>query len=79
MLDGDLADVTEQALTVLSPRERNMIRRYFGLDGAESMTLEQIGETLGITRERVRQIKDRALRKIRQSPQAAALESFYSG
>jgi RNA polymerase primary sigma factor len=79
MLDGDLADVTEQALTVLSPRELDVTRRYFGLDGFESATLEQIGERFGITRERVRQIKDRALRKIRESPQAAALASFHHG
>ena len=77
MLGGDLTDATERALTVLSPRELDVTRRYFGLDGVESMTLEEIGETFGITRERVRQIKDRALRKLRESPQAAALASFH--
>jgi RNA polymerase primary sigma factor len=79
MLDGDLTDATEQALTVLSPRELDITRRYFGLNGLEPMTLEEIGETFGITRERVRQIKDRALRKLRQSPQAAALASYHGG
>ena len=55
----------EQALSDLRERESKILRLYFGLDHEEPMTLEQIGATLGITRERVRQIRDRALRKLR--------------
>ncbi|MGH7618653.1 MAG: sigma-70 family RNA polymerase sigma factor [Gemmatimonadaceae bacterium] len=79
MMDGDLVDATTAALEVLSPRELEVTRRYFGLDHEDAMTLEEIGGRLGVTRERVRQIKDRALRKIRRSRHAAALASFYAG
>ncbi|MBW8839567.1 MAG: RNA polymerase subunit sigma, partial [Gemmatimonadetes bacterium] len=49
---------------------------YFGLDGPEPMTLEEIGSLLGITRERVRQIKEKALSRLRHVSRARALESF---
>ena len=49
---------------------------YFGLDGDEPKTLEDIGEVIGVTRERVRQIKDRALLKLRHTSSKRALESF---
>ena len=54
-----------QALSQLGDRESKILRIYFGLDGEEPMTLEEIGTLLHITRERVRQIRDRALRKLR--------------
>jgi len=49
---------------------------YFGLDGPEPMTLEEIGSLLGITRERVRQIKEKALSRLRHVSRARSLESF---
>lgn len=49
---------------------------YFGLDGSEAMTLEEIGALLGITRERVRQIKEKALSRLRHVSRARALESL---
>ena len=52
------------------------LRLYFGLDGPEPMTLEEIGSLLGITRERVRQIKEKALSRLRHVSRARALESF---
>lgn len=55
----------EQALGSLRPREAKILTLYFGLDGTTPMTLEDIGTVFGITRERVRQIKDRALRVLR--------------
>jgi len=79
MREGDLEDATAAALATLRPRELNVLRRYFGLDHKDPVTLEEIAEGLGVTRERVRQIKDHALRKIRQSPYAAALASFHDG
>ncbi len=54
-----------RCLNVLDEREVRIVRCYFGLDGSETMTLEQIGEGMGLTRERVRQLRDRALNKIR--------------
>ena len=55
----------EDALRCLSAREARILRLYFGLNGAEPMTLEEIGGLYGITRERIRQIRDRGLRKLR--------------
>ena len=55
----------EEVLEYLDEREMRIIRLYFGLDGSESLTLEQIGGLMGLTRERVRQLKERALGKLR--------------
>lgn len=77
VVDGSLAASVEQAMACLRPREANVLRLYFGFDGQEPMTLEAIGEDMGITRERVRQIKETAIGRIRKSDQSAALASFY--
>jgi RNA polymerase primary sigma factor len=66
----------DEALATLSPRESQVLRLYFGLDNTEPMTLEQIGEEFGITRERVRQIKERALSRLRHQSRARFLETF---
>ncbi len=71
-----LAEAVAVSLAPLKEREGKILRLYFGLDGAEPMTLEQIGALLGITRERVRQIKEKALSRLRHVSQARALESF---
>ena len=60
----------------LKERESKILRLYFGLDGEDPMTLEDIGTLLGITRERVRQIKEKALLKLRHNSRRRALESF---
>jgi RNA polymerase primary sigma factor len=57
--------VLRDSLTVLEPREYQILRAYFGLEDTEPMTLEQIGEAMGVTRERVRQLRNRALTKVR--------------
>jgi RNA polymerase primary sigma factor len=57
----------EDVLNSLDEREQKIIRLYFGLDGMEALTLEQIGDLIGVTRERVRQIKERALGRLRHS------------
>lgn len=71
-----LTESIEAALGSLKEREAKILRLYFGLDGSEAMTLEEIGARLGITRERVRQIKEKALSRLRHVSRARALESF---
>jgi RNA polymerase primary sigma factor len=71
-----LTESIEAALGSLKEREAKILRLYFGLDGSEAMTLEEIGALLGITRERVRQIKEKALARLRHVSRARALESF---
>src|SRR5919202_1057147 len=71
-----LTESIEEALSHLKEREAKILRLYFGIDGEEPMTLEQIGSLLGITRERVRQIKEKALSRLRHVSRARALESY---
>jgi RNA polymerase primary sigma factor len=71
-----LTESIEEVLSTLKEREARILRLYFGLDGQEPMTLEEIGGMLGITRERVRQIKEKALARLRHVSRAKALESF---
>ena len=73
-----LTDSVEEVLATLKEREAKILRLYFGLDGKEPMTLEEIGSMMGITRERVRQIKEKALARLRHVSRARALESFLS-
>ena len=63
--DANLAEAIEQALTELNERERAVINAYFGI-GEERMTMAEIGEQMGLKRERVRQIRDRATRRMRK-------------
>jgi RNA polymerase primary sigma factor len=74
--DKALTESIHQALSGLKEREAKILRLYFGLDGSEPMTLEQIGAVLNITRERVRQIKEKALSRLRHVSRARALESY---
>ena len=62
---AELTDALNRSLAALDRRERQILRAYFGLEARQPMTLEQVGATLGLTRERVRQLRDRALLKIR--------------
>ena len=63
----------------LTPRERKILYLYYGLEeGSEAMTLERIGELMGVTRERIRQIRERAFEKLRESPDGRALCGFWS-
>ena len=71
-----LTAAIEDSLAGLKEREAKILRLYFGIDGAEPMTLEEIGTLLGITRERVRQIKEKALSRLRHVSRAKSLESF---
>ena len=63
----------------LTPRERKILSLYYGLDdGAEAMTLERIGDLMGVTRERIRQIRERAFEKLRESRDGNALAGFWT-
>ena len=59
-------DDIEAALATLAPRDAKVLRLYFGLDDGRSRTLEEIGRMMGVTRERIRQLRDRALRQLRE-------------
>src|SRR5690606_29500685 len=63
----------------LTPRERKILYLYYGLEeGSEAMTLEKIGALMGVTRERIRQIRERAFEKLRESPDGMALAGFWT-
>jgi len=70
------ATAIDRALSKLNEREAKVLRLYFGLNGEDNHTLEEIGQGEGITRERVRQIKKHALKKLRQKSRAEMLKSF---
>jgi RNA polymerase primary sigma factor len=65
-----------QALETLQPRDAKVLRLYFGLEGGREHTLEEIGDILGVTRERIRQLRDRALKRLREGDMGDALASF---
>mgnify|MGYP001409799732 CR=1 FL=1 len=65
-----------EGLEILSPREIQVVTAYYGLDGEKPLTLEEIGERYDLTRERVRQIKERAIRRMRKSINKNSLKSF---
>lgn len=66
----------ERALQTLTPREADLIRLYFGLNSAHPMTLEEIGETFDLTRERVRQIKEKAIRRLKHTSRSKILKTY---
>jgi RNA polymerase primary sigma factor len=85
---GDIEDQTDAHLMrefidriferYLTPRERKILSLYYGMDeGSEALTLERIGELLGVTRERIRQIRERAFEKLRGSPDVKGLRGFW--
>ncbi|MCF6352327.1 MAG: RNA polymerase sigma factor RpoD/SigA [Cyclobacteriaceae bacterium] len=80
--DGDLEYTnslqieTERSLATLDPREQQVLRMYFGISEATSISLEQIAETLNITRERVRQIKEKAIKKLQHDSRNRLLVDF---
>ena len=66
----------ERALETLTPREADVIRLYFGLGDQHAMTLEEIGETFELTRERVRQIKEKAIRRLKHTSRSKILKTY---
>jgi RNA polymerase primary sigma factor len=73
---GMLGREVENVLNTLTPRERRVLQLRFGLVDGQQKTLDEVGKRLGVTRERIRQIEAKALRKMRQSPRAARLHEF---
>ncbi len=73
LLDESVKIDIARALSLLKPREAEVLRLYFGIDRERPMTLEEVGQRFNLTRERVRQIKEKALRKLRQKPYHTAL------
>jgi RNA polymerase primary sigma factor len=71
-----LTEAISEALETLEARDAKVLRLYFGLEGEREHTLEEIGNMLGVTRERIRQLRDRALRRLREGEKGIALESF---
>jgi RNA polymerase primary sigma factor len=76
IMERFLTEEIELALRTLPPRDAKVLRLYFGLDGGREHTLEEIGSMLGVTRERVRQLRDRALNRLREGEVGRALASF---
>ncbi len=76
VLREDLSRQVERALATLHPREGQILRLRFGLDGGGSASLEEIGERFGLTRERIRQIEGKALRKLRHPLRGRHLRAF---
>ena len=73
LMEATLAEDIEAALASLNPREEDILKRYYGLGGNQPHTLEEIGRHYSLTRERVRQIRDRAILRLRNSPQTTLL------
>ena len=73
---GQLKDDIRSVLDKLNEREQKVLRMRFGLDDGKEHTLEEVGQELHVTRERIRQIEAKALRKLRQSGKSAGLEGY---
>lgn len=76
LMEESLKEEVQQGLSILSPREVEVLSSYYGLNGYKALTLEEIGELYGLTRERVRQIKERAIRRLRKSYNRNTLRSY---
>lgn len=76
LLNDSLRREIERALKTLTQREADVIRLYFGLSGEHTMTLEEIGERFDLTRERVRQIKEKAIRRLKHTSRSKILKTY---
>ncbi len=76
LMKESLKQEIERALATLTEREAEVIRLYFGLNSEHSLTLEEIGEKFNLTRERVRQIKEKAIRRLRHASRSKALKAY---
>ena len=76
LLHESLKVEIERALETLTPREADVVLLYFGLGDAHPMTLEEIGETFDLTRERVRQIKEKAIRRLKHTSRSKILRTY---
>ena len=76
LMNDSLRREVQRAFSTLTQREADVISLYFGLNGEHSMTLEEIGEKFNLTRERVRQIKEKAIRRLRHTSRSKALKPY---
>jgi RNA polymerase primary sigma factor len=76
LINESLQNEINRVISTLSDKERDVLKYYFGLDGNPAHTLEDISEKVGLTRERVRQIKEKALRRLRKSSKSKILKSY---
>lgn len=76
LLTESLRREIERALDTLTPREADVIRSYFGLSGGHAMSLEEIAERFDLTRERVRQIKEKAIRRLKHTSRSKILKTY---
>ena len=75
LVNESLSTEVDRALSTLSEREKEILQMFFGI-GCQEMTLEEIGDKFGLTRERVRQIKEKAIRRLRQGTRSRLLKSY---
>lgn len=75
LINESLSTEVDRALSTLTERERDIIKYFFGI-GASELTLEEIGDQFGLTRERVRQIKEKAIRRLRHGSRSKLLKSY---
>lgn len=76
LMSESLRSEIERALSTLTEREAEVVKLYFGLNKEHSLTLEEIGEKFNLTRERVRQIKEKAIRRLRHASRSKNLRSY---
>ena len=76
LISESLQREIERALTTLTSREADVVRLYFGLSGQHPLTLEEIGEKFDLTRERVRQIKEKAVRRLKHTSRSKILRTY---
>ena len=76
VINVNLKEQTANVLRTLTRREEKIIKMRFGLEDGSEHTLEEVGQSFALTRERIRQIEARALRKLRHSPRSLTLKSF---
>ena len=76
LISESLKTKVKNVLAILPDREAEVIKLYFGLDGENSLTLEEIGDKFNLTRERVRQIKEKAIRRLRHNSRSKILKSY---
>ena len=75
LINESLSKEIDRALKQLTPRESEIIKMFFGI-GCQEMTLEEIGDKFGLTRERVRQIKEKAIRRLRTASRSKLLKTY---
>ena len=76
-VSSNMSERTRDALKTLTKREENVLRMRFGIDSSKDHTLEEVGQDFDVTRERIRQIEAKALRKLRHPSRSKLLKSFY--